>query len=363
MGGSTQGLSTVNVKQLEHMKSSVHGKTRRGGQSQNRYQRTHGNEKLEFAKKVAERVHAKLSDVQSLILAGPGDMKDELKAALPQALSKRMICPPLSISCNAGPHGLNQAAMKASHLASSHERKEADNMVQAFFEKSECTPDAVCYGEEHTRRALETGAIESLLIAEAFESAAGVTFKEWAALAEEYGTNCFKIVSCVADSVRFCSSFRIAGILRYALDDLVAEQEEMQELTPVLASTQELEYQESEESSVSSVPSDPGQNHMENFVHEPPREKWQTTALGWLTDKLPAALDELRPENGQTINESDALALTECVALLLEDETEGLVEGLSEATDILLNDGISLDFVNKFKQMCVSVQQSDSICP
>merc|ERR1712151_1015867 len=137
----------------------------------------------------------------------------------------------------------------------------------------------------------------------------------------------------------------------------------MQELEPELALTQELDYEESEESSLSAPPSDPAQAQKENFVHEPPGESWQKIALGWLTENLPSALDELRSENGQTINESDALALTECVALLLEDETEGLVEGLNEAADILLNDGVSLDFVNKFKQMCVSVQQSDSICP
>jgi len=69
------------------------------------------------------------------VIAGPGDMKDPLKDALTEDLRKRLLCAPFSISCNAGPQGLNQAAMRASHAARSHERKEADTLVQTFFEK------------------------------------------------------------------------------------------------------------------------------------------------------------------------------------------------------------------------------------
>jgi len=341
-------------KQLEHLKSSVHGKTRRGGQSQNRYQRTHENEKREFAKKVATRVHAKLSDVQSLVIAGPGDMNDELKDALPQALLKRLLCPPFSISCNAGPQGLNQASMKASDAAPSHERKYADTLVQTWLETAECSPNAVCYGEEHTLRALEMGAVESLLIAEGFNSAGGLTFKELAALAEEYGTSCFKILSCAADSVSFCKHYQIAGILRYALGELFDEPEEPQELEPA---------QEFEESCVSTLPSEPIQTHEEDNVCKPSEEGWQKTTLSWLAANLSAALDESRSANGH-INGTDAMALTECVALLLDDGSVSMAEGLNEAVDILINDGVPVHFVQEFKQVCISAQQqSDSSHP
>jgi len=345
--GSAQGLSSVNVKQFEHLKSSVHGKTRRGGQSQNRYQRTHENEKLEFARKVAERVHAKLSDVHNLVIAGPGDMKDALKDALTEDLRKRLLCEPFSISCNAGPQGLNQAAMRASHAAQSHERKEADTLVQTFFEKNECAPDAVCYGEEQTLRALEMGAVDSLLIAEGFESADGLTFKALAALAEGFGTSCFQILSCAADSVSFCSGYRIAGILRYALDDLLDEPED-QELEPA---------QESEESCESTQLSESEQRHKEDNANKLSEESWETTALTWLTTNLSAELNGSRPDNGPIINGSDAMALTECVALLFEDESMSMVEGLHEAVDILLNDGVSLEFVQEFEQVCVALHR------
>jgi len=91
------------------------------------------------------------------------------------------------------------------------------------------------------------GAVDSLLITEGFESADGLTFKALAALADGYGTSCFQILSCAADSVSFCSGYRIAGILRYALDDLVDEPED-QGLEPAQESEESCESTQLSES-------------------------------------------------------------------------------------------------------------------
>jgi len=51
------------------------------------------------------------------------------------------------------------------------------------------------------------------------------------------------------------------------------------------------------------------------------------------------------------------MALTECVAPDLEDKSMSMIEGLHEAVDILLNDGVSQEFVQEFEQVCVALHR------
>lgn len=225
--GKVQGMnasltSGPVVSELGSLDSHIAGRTRRGGQSALRFSRLRDGAELAFLRKVAERSATLLADVNGLIVGGKADMKQKLIQELPEHMCKQVRCV-VDLPCNAGTDALYQAAQRARVSVASSEHAAVDHVVGHFLELT-LRNAMTCYGETQTRKALQMGAVEHLLLAADLVSDQDAD--GWKSLAEAYGTRVVEVHPSSEQGVQFCKSFGVGGCLRWPLDSEVLEEEE-----------------------------------------------------------------------------------------------------------------------------------------
>lgn len=218
--GKVQGLglssASLVITELGRIGSHIAGRTRRGGQSANRYGRLRDESELAYVRKVAERAAMLFKDTDGLILAGKADVKHKLSAELPEPMQKQIMCT-LDISCEAGPGALRHAALLATPSATSAEQLGLEQTLKQFFDLTMTESISMCcYGEVQTLRALELGAVERLLLSADQDSS--LTLDEWLAMAASHGSHVVKIQPKSELATQFCKSFGIGGFLRWPVD-------------------------------------------------------------------------------------------------------------------------------------------------
>jgi peptide chain release factor subunit 1 len=152
------------------MESTVPSKTVKGGMSQKRYDRIRDDALNEFFRKVAEEASElllKQEKMKNVIIGGPGPVKDMFyrKSYLNYQIQNKVIG--VKDIGSTDEYGLEELVVKSQDLLQEAAITKERELIQKFFTELKNGGNVV-YGYEDTKKALEAGAVETLLISEAF---------------------------------------------------------------------------------------------------------------------------------------------------------------------------------------------------
>lgn len=264
--GSLFGTLCGNTREILHKFTvDLPKKHGRGGQSALRFARLREEKRHNYVRKVAE-VAVQLFitndkvNVAGLILAGSADFKTEL--SMSDMFDSRLTSKILKIVdiSYGGENGFNQAIELVSDILSNVKFIQEKRLIQKYFDEISQDTGKYCYGVEDTLKALELGAVETVIVWEnldvirwtlcdtrgdmvivhltkeqseknreffidketgnEMEIVSSISFLEW--LTEKYkefGANLEFITDRSQEGNQFCKGFfGIGGLLRYKLD-------------------------------------------------------------------------------------------------------------------------------------------------
>jgi peptide chain release factor subunit 1 len=201
--------------------SNVPGKTKAGGQSAARYMRLREDAAKDFYKKIASMMKEAFlenNDIKGIIVGGPGPSKYELvdSGYITNEVKKRIIA--IKDLSYTGPFGLQELVDRSQDVLANEEIAEEKKVMGQFFEQLSKNPEMVIYGFEHTKKALQIGAVETLLISEACDDSC---IDELEGIAKEQGTDIKIISTDTREGVQLRDLGKVAGLLRYKVDDVI----------------------------------------------------------------------------------------------------------------------------------------------
>ncbi len=161
---------------VEHtLESQVPGKTTKGGQSQQRFERIRENLYDTFLNQVADKAKqaflqkARDDELLGLIVGGPGFSKEDLteKDYLPKELLEKLLT---TIGTNySGEEGLKELLNKAEDVIQESEAIREKQKVNQFLVNLKKENGKSVFGLEDVAKALQMGAVDTLLFSEDFE--------------------------------------------------------------------------------------------------------------------------------------------------------------------------------------------------
>lgn len=168
--GTLFGVLAGNTREVLHKFTvDLPKKHGRGGQSALRFSRLRDEKRHNYVRKVAELAvqHFITNDkvnVTGLVLAGSADFKTELSQSdmLDQRLSAKII-KVVDVSYG-GENGFNQAIESSSDSLSNVKFVQEKRLIQKYFDEISQDTGKYCFGVDDTLKALELGAVETLIV-------------------------------------------------------------------------------------------------------------------------------------------------------------------------------------------------------
>jgi peptide chain release factor subunit 1 len=153
-------VSLGKIDATKKLSADIMNKHKKGGWSQARFNRIRRGAINAFLKEVVEELE-KIADKQ-IIIAGPGNAKNQLLDMLPKHLSEKVI-ELIDISID----DENRTIKESLHLISEQENRKSSEAVQHL--KSEILKEGLAvYGVDETLRAVRNGQVELLIIQKDF---------------------------------------------------------------------------------------------------------------------------------------------------------------------------------------------------
>jgi len=168
-------LATLQGRRLEiarEISSGVPGKTRAGGQSARRYERLREMRLQEYFRRVGEHANETFLPIENLkgiIIAGPGPTKYDFEKGdyLNYMLKEKVI--DVIDTAYVGEQGLKEVLDKAPEIMRKVRYIEEKKVMQQFLYEVGHDTGLATYGEDEVRKALETGAVRTLLLSEGLD--------------------------------------------------------------------------------------------------------------------------------------------------------------------------------------------------
>jgi peptide chain release factor subunit 1 len=152
--------------------SGVPGKTRAGGQSARRFERLREMRLQEYFRRVgehADELFLSIEDLKGLIVGGPGPTKYDFdKGEYLNYMLKDKIIDMIDTSY-VDEQGVKEIVDKAPEIMRKIRYIEEKEVMQRFLYEIGHDTGLATYGEEEVRKALETGAVKTLLLSEGLE--------------------------------------------------------------------------------------------------------------------------------------------------------------------------------------------------
>jgi peptide chain release factor subunit 1 len=169
-------LATLQGRRLEivrELTSGVPGKTRAGGQSARRYERLRDMRLQEYFTRVgkhANEIFLPIENLKGIILAGPGPTKYDFEKGeyLNYMLKGKLI--DTVDTAYVEEQGVKEVVEKAPEVMRKVRYIEEKKIVQQFLYEVGHDTGKITYGEEQVRRALESGAVNTLLLSEGLDT-------------------------------------------------------------------------------------------------------------------------------------------------------------------------------------------------
>jgi len=210
-------LKGTRIEMTHHSTSGVPGKTRAGGQSAQRFARLREGAAKEFFKRIAEYMNAEFlgkKGLKGIIIGGPGHTKQDFfdKDYINTELKRKVLgLKDLTYTDESGLHDLVE---KSQDLLAAEEVLKEKEIMQKFFNMLAKDPDKVTYGMAEVKKALELGAVETLLLSEDLDDNLIESLEEQA---EKVGSEVEIISTETREGGQLKDLTGIAAILRYAL--------------------------------------------------------------------------------------------------------------------------------------------------
>ena len=165
-------IATLQGKRLEivrDMTSGVAGKTRAGGQSARRYERLREMQLNEYFTRVGQHandIFMSIDTLKGVILAGPGPTKYDFEKGdyLNYMLKKKII--DTIDTAYVQEQGVKEVVDRAPEIMRKVRYIEEKQIMQQFLYEVGHDSGLITYGEAEVRKALEAGAVRTLLISE-----------------------------------------------------------------------------------------------------------------------------------------------------------------------------------------------------
>lgn len=174
--GTLFGTLAGNTREVLHrMTVDLPKKHGRGGQSALRFARLRLEKRHNYVRKVAELavqffITNDRPNVSGLVLAGLADFKTELNASdMFDPRLQAIVIKVVDVSYG-GDNGFNQAIELASEVLHNVKFIREKKLISQFFDEIAQDSGKYCFGVDDTLKALEIGAVESLLVYENLET-------------------------------------------------------------------------------------------------------------------------------------------------------------------------------------------------
>jgi peptide chain release factor subunit 1 len=172
---SSATLATLQGRRLEiirELTSGVPGKTRAGGQSARRFERLREMRLQEYFRRVGEHANETfltIENLKGLIIAGPGPTKYDFEKGdyLNYMLKEKVI--DVIDTAYVDEQGVKEVVDKAPEIMRKVRYIEEKQVMQQFLYEVGHDTGMATYGEEDVRRALEAGAVRTLLLSEGLD--------------------------------------------------------------------------------------------------------------------------------------------------------------------------------------------------
>jgi peptide chain release factor subunit 1 len=207
-------LKGKKIEVLREIESIVPGKTRKGGQSSQRYERVREGLINDWYKKIAEDAReyfSKFPNLKGIIVGGPGPAKNDFYdgSYLLTDVKKKV----LGVK-NVGytnEQGLEELVLRSQDILAEAAIAKEKALLQKFFEELRKESGLVTYGRTNVEKALELGAVEIILINESLEDEA-LTEK-----AKQYNTTVEIVSRDTREGEQLYQIGGIAAILRWKI--------------------------------------------------------------------------------------------------------------------------------------------------
>ncbi len=168
-------IATLQGKHLDivrQMYSGVTGKTRAGGQSARRYERLRDMQLNEYFHRVgdhANEIFLPIDTLKGIILAGPGPTKYDFQKGeyLNYQLKNKIL--DVVDTAYVEEQGVKEVVEKAPEIMRKVRYIEERELMQKFLYEVGHDTGLITYGEVEVRRALEAGAVRTLLLSESID--------------------------------------------------------------------------------------------------------------------------------------------------------------------------------------------------
>ena len=197
--------------------SEVPGKTKAGGQSAARFERIREGAVKDHYKKIAEYMKEHflaVKELKGIIIGGPSVTTSDFteKDYLTGDVKKKVIA--VKDLSYTGEFGLQELLDKSGDVLAAEEVAAEKKIMQRFLELLAKKPGMVTYGEKEVKKALEMGAVKTVLVSEDEEDS---KIEELEHLGKSVGSE-LKIISTeTREGVQLRELGKIAAILRYEL--------------------------------------------------------------------------------------------------------------------------------------------------
>jgi peptide chain release factor subunit 1 len=172
---SAATLATLQGRRLEIVRqitSGVPGKTRAGGQSARRFERLREMRLQEYFRRVGEHANETflpIENLKGLIIAGPGPTKyDFEKGDYLNYMLKEKVLDTVD-TAYVDEQGVKEVVDKAPEIMRKVRYIEEKQVMQQFLYEIGHDTGMATYGEQEVRRALEAGAVKTLLLSEGLD--------------------------------------------------------------------------------------------------------------------------------------------------------------------------------------------------
>jgi len=210
-------LEGKRIEVLQKMTSGVPSKVRAGGQSSQRFHRITEGLTKEFYKRIADEmknIFFEMPKLKGIVVGGPVPTKDEFidgEYLVTKLREKIMARKDIGDSDESG---LKELVEKSRDVFSNQDIVKEKMLLEKFFEKLGNRSEMAVYNEAEIKKAIEYGAVDTLIISKAYDKK---KIKEFKQMADSISAN-FEVVSTeTPEGDQFSKLSGIGAILRFKI--------------------------------------------------------------------------------------------------------------------------------------------------
>jgi peptide chain release factor subunit 1 len=211
-------LTGKRIEIFQKMSSGVPSKVRAGGQSSQRFHRITEGLTKEFYKRIAEEMKKCFYDnskLKGILVGGPIPTKDEFIEGkyLPTKLGE-IVVGVLDLG-DTSESGLKELVEKSREILSSQEIVHEKKILEKFFETLGEKPDFALYKVDEIVKALEVGAVGTLIVSAEFDKNVAKALKH---SAENIGSSIEEVSTETEEGAQFKNLSGVGAILRFRIN-------------------------------------------------------------------------------------------------------------------------------------------------